>query len=161
MEVDCLFQIGEKIVYPMHGAGFIETIEEKDILGEIRQYYVIKLSISNLQISIPVGNEVKLGIRPVIDTLALKNVKDIFQNGETDVVLSSKERVKINSEKIKTGKIEASEEDVRDLLRLNEEKALNSSEKNMLNKAKEILFSELELVNGITENEIQSFSSIG
>lgn len=144
----------------MHGAGFIETIEEKDILGEIRQYYVIKLSISNLQISIPVGNEVKLGIRPVIDTLALKNVKDIFQNGETDVVLSSKERVKINSEKIKTGKIEASAEVVRDLLRLNEEKALNSSEKNMLNKAKEILFSELELVKGITESEIQSFSSV-
>lgn len=156
--MDDLFQVGDKVVYPMHGAGVIEAIEIKEILGVNQQYYVIKLTINNLQIMVPVGNESKLRIRPVIDSLALKDVLDNFYNGETDLMLSPKERLQVNTEKIKTGRIEEGAEVVRDLMRMNIEKPLNSSERQMLNKAKSILLSELTLVNGITENEIRLFS---
>lgn len=156
--MDYLYQVGDKIVYPMHGAGEIVGIEEKEILGVNQQYYIIKLSINNLQIMLPINNVSKLGVRPISDSDVLEEVLYNFNNGETDTLLPGKLRLKMNNDKIKTGKIQDSAEVIRDLNRINQEKALNSMEKQMLNKAKALLLSELVLINGITENQIKTFS---
>lgn len=157
MEVDYLFKIGDNVVYPMHGVGIIKDIEEKEISGEKQQYYVISMLISNMQIMIPTGKILSSSIRPVTDIIALKHIMHIFQHGESDRLLPWKQRFKLNTEKIKTGKILEGAEVVRDLLRMKKEKALNSSEKRMLNNANEFLISELRLIKGITENQIKSF----
>jgi CarD family transcriptional regulator len=154
---DYLFQIDDNIVYPMHGVGIIKAIEEKEILGEKQQYYVIKMLIGNMEVMIPAGKIVSSGIRPVTDIVALKNLINIFQNGETDRVLPWKQRYKVNTDKIKTGRIQECTEVVRDLMRMKKEKALNTSERQMLNNAHEILISELGLMKGITETQIKSF----
>jgi CarD family transcriptional regulator len=155
--VDYLFQIGDNIVYPMHGAGTINAIEEKEISGEKQQYYVIKMFISNMQIMIPTVKILSSNIRPVTDITALKQIMHIFQHGESDQLLPWKQRYKLNSDKIKTGKIQEGAEVVRDLMRMKKEKALNTSEKQMLNHAHEYLMSELRLIEGITDNQIESF----
>jgi CarD family transcriptional regulator len=157
MEVDYLFQIGDNIFYPMHGVGRIKAIEEKEISGEKQQYYVIKMLIGNMQVMIPTGKALSSRIRPVTDITALKHLINIFQHEESDKLLPWKQRYKVNMEKIKTGKIQECTEVVRDLLRMKKEKALNTSEKKMLDNAHEILISELGLINGITENQIKSF----
>ena len=157
MEVDYLFEIGDNIVYPMQGVGVIKDIEEKEISGEKQQYYVIRMLISNMQIMIPTGKILNSSIRPVTDIIALKHIMHIFQHGESDRLLPWKQRYKVNTDKIKTGKIQEGAEVVRDLLRIKKEKALNSSEKRMLNNANEFLISELRLIKGITENQIKSF----
>ncbi|MGD6777746.1 CarD family transcriptional regulator [Sutcliffiella horikoshii] len=157
MEVDYLFKIGDNVVYPMHGVGIIKDIEEKEISGEKQQYYVISMLISNMQIMIPTGKILSSSIRPVTDIIALKHIMHIFQHGESDRLLPWKQRFKLNTEKIKTGKILEGAEVVRDLLRMKKEKALNSSEKRMLNNANEFLISELRLIKGITDNQIKSF----
>ncbi|PEY98108.1 transcription factor YdeB [Bacillus sp. AFS018417] len=157
MEVDYMFQIGDNIVYPMHGAGIIEAIEEKEFSGKKQQYYVIKMSISNMQVMIPMGKILSSGIRPVTDILALKHIIHIFQHGESDKLLPWKQRYKVNTDKIKTGEIQEGAEVVRDLMRMKKEKALNTSEKKMLDNAHEFLISELGLIKGITENQIKSF----
>ncbi|RFB11403.1 transcription factor YdeB [Bacillus sp. HNG] len=157
MEVDYLFQIGDNIVYPMHGTGIIKAIEEKEISGEKQQYYVIKMLIGNMQVMIPTGKILSSNIRPVTDIHALKDIIHIFQHGESDRLLLWKQRYKVNADKIKTGKIQECAEVVRDLMRLKKEKALNTSEKKMLDNAHEFLISELELIKGITENQIKSF----
>ncbi len=157
MEVDYLFEIGDNIVYPMHGVGVIKDIEEKEISGEKQQYYVIRMLINNMQIMIPTGKILSSNIRPVTDIIALKHIMHIFQHGESDGLLPWKQRFKLNTEKIKTGKILEGAEVVRDLLRMKKDKALNSSEKRMLNNANEFLISELRLIKGITENQIKSF----
>jgi len=157
MEVDYMFQIGDNIVYPMHGAGIIEAIEEKEFSGKKQQYYVIKMSISNMQVMIPMGKILSSSIRPVTDILALKHIMHIFQHGESDKLLPWKQRYKVNTDKIKTGEIQDGAEVVRDLMRMKKEKALNTSEKKMLDNAHEFLISELGLIKGITENQIKSF----
>jgi CarD family transcriptional regulator len=157
MEVDYLFQIGENIIYPMHGAGIIKAIEEKEISGEKQQYYVIKMLIGNMQVMIPTGKILSSSIRPVTDIIALKHIIHIFQHGESDRLLPWKQRYKVNTDKIKTGKIQECAEVVRDLMRMKKEKALNTSEKKMLDNAHEFLISELGLIKGITENQIKSF----
>ena len=157
MEVDYLFQIGDNIVYPMHGAGIIKAIEEKEISGVKQQYYVIKMLISNMQVMIPTGKILSSSIRPVTDIIALKHIINIFHHGESDRLLPWKQRYKVNTDKIKTGKIQECTEVVRDLMRMKKEKALNTSEKKMLDNAHEFLIGELGLIKGITENQIQSF----
>ncbi|MCA1041230.1 transcription factor YdeB [Bacillus infantis] len=152
-----MFQVDDNVVYPMHGVGIIKAIEEKEILGEKQQYYVIEMLIGNMEVMIPAGKIVSSGIRPVTDIVALKNLINIFQNGETDRVLPWKQRYKVNTDKIKTGKIQECTEVVRDLMRMKKEKALNTSERQMLNNAHEILISELGLMKGITETQIKSF----
>ncbi|MCM3584904.1 transcription factor YdeB [Mesobacillus maritimus] len=158
MEVDDLFQIGDNIVYPMHGAGIIKAIEEKEISGEKKEYYVIKMFSSDMQVMIPTGKILNSNIRPVTDIMALKHIIHVFQHGESDKLLPWKQRYKVNTDKIKTGKIQECAEVVRDLMRMKKEKALNSSEKRLLAHAHEILMSELGLIKGITENQIKSFS---
>ncbi|WP_428912011.1 CarD family transcriptional regulator [Niallia sp. Krafla_26] len=157
MEVDYLFQIGDNIVYPMHGVGIIEAIEEKEISGETNQYYVIKMLIGNMQVMIPTGKILSSGIRPVTTINELKHIIHIFQHVESDILRPWKQRYQVNLEKIKTGKLKECAEVVRDLLRMKKEKALNTSEKKMLDNAHGFLNSELELIKGITENQIKSF----
>lgn len=155
MEVDYLFQIGDNIFYPMHGVGIIKAIEEKEISEEKQQYYVIKMLIGNMQVMIPTGKS--SSIRPVTDIIALKHIINIFHHGESDKSLPWKQRYKVNTDKIKTGKIQECTEVVRDLMRMKKEKTLNTSEKKMLDNAHEFLISELGLIKGITENQIKSF----
>ena len=157
MEVDYLFQIGDNIVYPMQGAGIIKAIEEKEITGEKQQYYVIKMSGSNMEVMIPAGRILSSNIRPVTDITAIAHILDIFQHGESDRLLTWKQRYKLNTDKIKTGKMQEGAEVVRDLMRIQKEKALNASEKKMLDNAHEFLISELGLIEGITESQIKSF----
>lgn len=156
-EVDYLFQIGDNIVYPMHGAGIIKAIEEKEISGDKQQYYVIKMLIGNMQVMIPTGKILSSCIRPVTDIIALKHIIHLFQHEESDQLLPWKQRYKVNTDKIKTGKIQDCAEVVRDLMRMKKEKALNTSEKIMLDNAHKFLNSELALIKGITENQIKSF----
>ncbi len=138
MEVDYLFQIGDNIVYPMHGVGIINSLEEKEISGEKQQYYVIRMLISNMQVMIPKGKILSSSIRPVTDIIALKHIMHIFQHGESDRLLPWKQRFKVNTDKVKTGKIQEGAEVVRDLMRMKKEKALNTSEKKNARKRKSI-----------------------
>ncbi|PLT28467.1 CarD family transcriptional regulator [Peribacillus deserti] len=147
-----MFEIGDNIMYPMHGAGVIRGIEEKEIQGVTRKYYEIQLPMHNMQLLIPIdqGNS---RIRLVADALSMDLVLDIFHHGESDPSLTWKQRYKINSDKMKTGSLQEGAEVVRDLRRMQNEKKLSSNEKHMLDKASLILIEELSLIMGITEGQ--------
>ena len=146
-----MFEIGDHIVYPMQGAGVIESIIEKEIQGDVQQYFVIRLLIKKMEVMIPVSRMEQSKIRLVVNSKTLEDVLQIFHNGQSDFSLPYKERFKMNTEKMRTGSIMEGAEVVRDLMRIDKEKSLNSSEKQMLGNAKKILISELELIKGITE----------
>ncbi|MCR2822484.1 CarD family transcriptional regulator [Lederbergia panacisoli] len=147
------FQIGDKVLYPMHGAGIIEAIEEKEILGEYRQYYIISIPISNMNVMIPINSVEKAGVRLVTDSKTMKSIIFDFHNEEPTCSLPWKERYKQNIEKLKTGDTLDGAEVIRDLLHLQKEKPLNSSEKQMLNDASKILISELSIIKDISETQ--------
>ena len=157
MEVFYLFQIGDNIVYPIQGVGIIKAIEEKEISGVKKQYYVINMVISKMEVMIPTDKILNSNIRPITDIIELKHIINTFHHGESDRLLSWKQRFKVNSAKIKTGKIQECTEVVRDLMRMKKEKPLIASEKKMLDSAHEFLISELRLIKGITENQIKNF----
>ncbi len=157
MEVKYLFQIGDNIVYSTHGAGIIKAIEDKEVLGEIHQYYIINMINDGIDIMIPTNKMLNQRIRAVTKLEAITNLIHVFQFGDSDDTLVWKQRYKLNTEKIKTGKIQDIAEVVRDLLRIKQEKQLNESESKMLNHAQKFLLSELTLVEGITEKQMAVF----
>lgn len=152
MEVDSLFQIGDKVVYPMHGAGVIESIEEKEFLGEMQRYYIIKITSNNLKIMIPTNKISTSDLRLINDESTLKNVLLTLNDGETnkDEMAPAKERNLIFTEKIKSGSLRKNAEVVRDLMFINDIKPLNTTEKQLLDKAKKLLVSEIALIKDIT-----------
>lgn len=155
-----MFQVGDKVFYPMHGAGVIEAIEEREIQGEIREYYLITIPSSNLDIMIPMNTVSKTGVRSVVDRKTLKDILHDFHNVASDCELPWRQRFNTNTEKLKSGETNEVAEVVRDLLYRNNDKPLNASERQMLNSAQKILISELTLIKGITEDEATDLLTI-
>ncbi len=140
-----MFSIGDKVVYPMYGAGTIVDLEQKVIDGATHSYYVLNIPVGNLKILVSVKNAENAGIRSVIqsDTLIerIKEVKDV------PIVMNDNwnQRYKDNMEKIKTGNIGLVAEVFRNLRIREREKGLSSAEKKVLSTAKQIILSEIIL----------------
>ena len=150
-----MYKIGDKIVYPMHGAGEISNIEEREILGELREYYVLKIPHGDMKIIIPVDKCEEIGVRDVIDKDDIKNVLEILSAPSTPMPSNWNHRNRENMEKLKTGKISEVAEVVRNLTRVEFTKHLSTGEKKMLNNAKQILATEFMLSMDITEEKAE------
>ncbi|WNS75238.1 CarD family transcriptional regulator [Bacillus sp. DTU_2020_1000418_1_SI_GHA_SEK_038] len=148
-----MFQIGDKVFYPMHGAGIIEAIEEREILGKTQEYCVIHIPLNKMDVMLPLKTMSESGVRSIIDGEAMKEILFDLHNVDSDCSLPWKERYKSNMEKLKSGRVEDSAEIVRDLLHRNKEKSLNTSERQLLNQAQRNIISELSLIKDISENE--------
>ena len=140
-----MFNLGDKVVYPMHGAGVIETVEQKEILGEVKSYFVLKMPIGEMKLMIPVDNVNNIGLRDIIDKCAVEKVYAILmQNAEINDSNWNK-RYRDNMVKMKTGDIFEVAQVVRDLTYRDREKGLSTGEKKMLVSAKQMLVSEIAL----------------
>lgn len=144
-----MFIVGDKIVYPMHGAGIIEEIEEKKILGEIRKYYILRVPCGDMKIMIPIESCDGVGVRNVMTELELGVVIESLQGETTEMSNNWNRRYRENMEKLKTGDAFEVAEVVRNLMRLDKGKKLSTGEKKMLSNAKQILQSEMILVKNI------------
>ena len=151
-----MFTIGDKIVYPMHGAGVIEQIEEKKILGEVRKYYILKVPCGDMKIMIPVDGIRQIGVRAVVSFDELVDVMNILESETSEMSANWNRRYRENMDKLKTGDVLEVAEVVRNLIRTDREKKLSTGEKKMLTNAKQILSSELILIMGIDVNEANS-----
>lgn len=144
-----MFEIGDKIVYPMHGAGIIEAIEEKEILGDKQLYYVA--TIKNMRVMFPVGADT--GIRQIVDSDKLENALAVFNDEAEEPIPNATQRYRNNLNKMKTGDILEGAEVIRNLVHLSRKRALAPGDKAMLENARQIFISELTLVKGIEQEE--------
>ncbi|HHW31291.1 MAG TPA: CarD family transcriptional regulator [Clostridiaceae bacterium] len=150
-----MFHIGDKIVYPMHGAGIIESIEEKEILGQKQSYYVVRMPIGEMKVLIPIQNSREIGIREVISNQDADKVFDILLDQQKNCTSNWNKRYRENMLKIKSGNIFEVADVVRTLILREKEKGLSTGEKKMLNSAKQILISELVLAKGLDQDTIE------
>ena len=152
-----MFNIGDIVVYPMHGAGVIESIEEKEILGDRKKYYIMNMPVGDIKVMIPMDNVERIGLRGVINIGALREVFEILEGMEEITNPNWNRRYRANMDKIKTGNIFKVAEVVRSLLLREQKKGLSSGERKMLESTKQILMSELLMVKGIDRNEIVGY----
>lgn len=149
-----MFKVGDKVVYPMHGAGIIESIEEREVLGERRSYYIMKIPIGDMKVMVPMDNVQDIGLRQVIGTQEMSEVLGILQDKNTTMNVSWNKRYRANLDKIKSGNIFEVAEVVRNLTIRDKDKGLSTGERKMLENAKRILISELVLVKDIAEDQV-------
>ncbi len=151
-----MFSVGDKVVYPMHGAGIIESIEEKEILGAIKKYYVMKLPLGEMKVLIPIDNIAQVGLRGVIKKDDVPGVFVVLQGDQPDMSANWNRRYRNHLEKIKSGDIYEVAEVVRNLMLRDREKGLSTGESKMLDTARQILISELILVQDQDSAEVTS-----
>jgi len=146
-----LFSVGDKVVYPMHGAGVIEAIEEREVLGQKQQYYIMRLPVGDMKVMIPTNNVSSVGLRQVIGETEVDKVFAVLKSCRTKMSTNWNRRYRANLEKIKSGNIYEVAEVVRNLVLRDREKGLSTGERKMLDSARQILVSELVLAKGIEE----------
>ena len=149
-----MFNVGDKIVYPMHGAGTIESIEEKDILGEKQSYYILKMP-GEVKVMVPTAKAEDIGVRNVIDKETAGKVFHLLENDSTEMSMNWNIRYRDNMEKMKSGDIYEVADVVRNLSFKQKEKGLSTGEKKMLLNARQILVSELVLAEHASQDEVE------
>ena len=158
--VSKVYNIGDKVVYPMYGAGVIESIEEREVLGKKQSYYIMKLYLTNeMTVMIPMNTCDSIGVRFVIDKAEGAKVLEAFKNAPIQDNSNWNRRHRENMEKIRTGDIYQVVGVVKELMYRDKSKGLSTSERKMLNSAKQIMVSELVLSAVAGKNDIESIMS--
>src|SRR6201994_3025326 len=151
------FEIGDSVVYPHHGAGRVMRKEQKEILGERREYLTIKILHNDMTVMVPTENAALAGLRRVIDEETVKKVLDVLRDNVSEMPKNWNRRFKHNRDKIKTGDIYELAEVVRNLALRESEKGLSTGEKQMFMRAKKILASELMYSLDKDEEEAEAY----
>ena len=149
-----MFNVGDKIVYPMYGAGVIEEMEEKVIDGENKMYYVLRIPVGNLKITISVKKADSLGLREIStssEVLGIINEAEPIEMSE-----NWNQRYKDNVERIKTGSLEKVVQVFKTLIFRERKKSLSSVEKKLLGTAKQIILSEIILSQNIEKEQAEA-----
>ena len=148
-----MYKVGDKVVYPHHGAGTVVKREKREVLGEKREYLTIKILHNDMTVNVPSENAEAVGLRKVIGEDMVEVVVKALSGESTEMPKNWNRRFKHNRDKMKTGDIFELAEVVRNLSLRDHEKGLSTGEKQMFVKAKKILASELMYAKAMDEAE--------
>lgn len=140
-----MFQIGDKIVHPMHGAGIVESIVTQKVNGVVRDYYTLKLPGRTMMVMIPVDNCTEIGVRPVVDSEYAAQVLSAIPTIEVNMTQNWNRRYRENMERLKSGDLLEVARVVKGLMLRDVDRGLSTGERKMLHSAKQILISEIVL----------------
>ncbi|MDA3899774.1 MAG: transcriptional regulator [Spirochaetes bacterium] len=144
-----MFKKGEKVVYPMHGVGLIDEIEDKEVLGQLTKYYIIKIINSGMKVMIPVEKAEEVGLRKIISKSDVKKALSHLNTGETIKENDWKLRYQNNINKVKSGSIFQVAEVARDLFRRGREKELSIMERKLYENAYNLVMHEVALTKSV------------
>lgn len=153
--VQLTFKKGDKVVYPNHGIGVIEDIQEREFFGQQQAFYSLRILANDTMVMVPLTNADCVGLRKVIRGIEVDRVIDILKGRNLDVYKNWKGRFKENSNKMRTGSIFEVAEVYKNLAYLSRNKALSYREKRMLDKARYLLVSELSAASRASETIVE------
>ena len=140
------FEIGDKVIYPNHGLGVVDRIEEKTILGTTCGFYSLRMATSDTTVLVPVDNVDDVGLRRAISDNEVKKLFTLLGNGKIENHQNWKGRFKDNSDKMRTGSLYDVVDVLKSLNHLSQSKNLSFREKRMLDRAKFLVISEISEV---------------
>jgi len=149
------FEIGDKVIYPNHGLGIVERIEEKTILGTTCGFYHLRIVANDTTVLVPVSNVDGVGLRRAITDDEVERLFGLLGDGQIDNHQNWKGRFKDNSDKMRSGSIYEVADVLKNLTFLSKSKSLSFREKRMLDRAKFLIISEVSEVMRETAAEIE------
>jgi CarD family transcriptional regulator len=156
MREPTVYKVGDHVVYPHHGAGKVLKKEQKEVLGEKREYLTIQILHNDMTVMVPCENADRAGLRRVIGEQDVAKVLGVLRDDVSQMPKNWNRRFKHNREKIKTGDVFELAEVVRNLAIRESEKGLSTGEKQMYTRAKKILASELMYALEMEEDEAET-----
>jgi len=150
------FKIGDKVIYPNQGLGIIEDIQEENYYGESFKIYHVRILSNNTLVLVPSSNAAEIGIRKPITEEAIDEIFEFMRNGRVDVTKNWKGRYKEHLNLMKSGSILDLALVLKSLYYLNLIKPLSFREKKMMEKAKNLIVSEISEVSSLPFSEIES-----
>ena len=138
--------IGDKVVYPMHGAGEITGSEEQEVGGVTQSYYILRLPMGSMKLMLPVDKVEEIGLRDVIAETQLDELKEVLSGESETIQGSGNKRFHATLDRLKTGDIMEVAAVVRNLTRQNLKKKIPGGERRLLDLSRQILISELVYV---------------
>jgi len=151
-----MFQIGDKIAHPSHGAGVIDSIEEISSNGSMRMFYILKIPDKGLVLKFTIESMEQIGVRPIIDSTKADELMAAISNIDAEMTANWNRRHRENAERMKSGDLLEVARVVKGLMTRDVEKGLSTSERAMLNNAKQIFISEIVLSKKLTYEEVES-----
>jgi CarD family transcriptional regulator len=140
------FQVGDKVIYPNHGLGIVERIEEKTILGTTCGFYHLRIVANDTSVLVPLSNVDGVGLRRAISDEEVERLFGLLGDGNIDNHQNWKGRFKDNSDKMRSGSIYEVADVLKSLTFLSKSKSLSFREKRMLDRAKFLIVSEVSEV---------------
>jgi len=150
-----MFQIGDKVVHPMHGAGIIDEIVSEKVAGVTQDYYVFTMPIGGLVLKIPVANSAVIGLRAVVDGQFAEEVIAAVSGLEVDMTTNWNRRYRENMERLKSGDLYEVARVIKGLMLRDAERGLSTGERKMLHSAKQIFISEMVLAKGDSYQDVE------
>lgn len=150
-----MYQIGDKIVHPMHGAGVIDSIVSRRLNGVQREYYQMRLPAGSMLVMIPTDHTEKIGVRPVMGREEAARLMDVLEHIEVDMSTNWNHRYRENMSRIKSGDLVEVARVVKGLMLREEERGLSTVERKMLHSAKQILISEFVLSQDLSYEAVE------
>lgn len=150
-----MYKIGKTVVYPSHGLGVIEAIEEKKLMGKKQKFYILKIVEKGTRIMIPCENADKVGLREVIQSNEVRKVVKILKEKPGNILPNWNKRFRDSVERIKSGSIYEVATVFRNLSLLSKNKELSFGEKKMLCETRHLISSEISEAKGITEKQAE------
>ena len=150
-----MYLVGDKVVHPMHGAGVISDIVEERLAGQKKSYYVFSLPVGELVLKIPTESCDKIGIRNLSTSEAIDSLIRKIPNLSVDMTVNWNQRYRENLERLKSGKLLEVAQVIKALMWRDRDRGLSNGERKMLHSAKQILLSEVVLVNGTDYKETE------
>lgn len=145
-----MYQVGDRVVHPMHGAGIIESIVQERLGGQLSSYYVFRMPSGGLTLKIPTGSCGAIGVRALSTSGRIREVLSAIPGLEIDRTSNWNRRYRENLNRLKSGDLLEVARVIKGLMWRDREKGLSNGERKMLHSAKQILVSEVVLVEGHT-----------
>ena len=152
-----MLNVGDKISYPMHGAGIIDAVETCEVQGEERSYYVLKLPMGSLKVMIPVDNADNIGLREIISKREAQEVIGVLKQKPERAMGSWNKRFHANLERMKNGDLKDVAAVARNLMLQDKQRKVSSGERRIMDLAKQILISELVYALDMTPEEVEEY----
>jgi CarD family transcriptional regulator len=149
------FEVGDKVIYPNHGLGIVQRIEEKTILGTTCGFYHLRIVANDTMVLVPVANVDGVGLRRAISDEEVERLFFLLGDGKIDNHQNWKGRFKDNSDKMRSGSIYDVADVLKSLTFLAKSKSLSFREKRMLDRAKFLIISEVSEVMRETAQSIE------
>ena len=149
------FQIGDKVVHPMYGAGILESVVQKKVSGVTREYYIMKLPERSMVVMIPVENSEEIGVRPVVDRERADEVLAAIPGIQVEMTSNWNHRYRENMERLKSGDLLEVARVVKGLTVRDTARGLSTGERKMLHSARQILISELVLSKSLSYEAVE------